>query len=180
MNLRPVMQVPIRLGVGAALAASILVLASGCASNTDPSGTWTRHQDLFTCDWEGGRNQGKLDFESDGRFSEKLTFKGREGPFGTSASGRWSVTGETLTLELNKTAGRDEVSDSTEHLRLLFQASRQSGSLMLTLTTIVHEDEAQKPLTIDLPSAERCTAVFERVKEKPRWTVALGALGRRS
>ncbi len=179
MNLRPAMRVPIRLGLGAALALSTLA-AGGCASNTDPSGSWTRHEDLFTCDWEGGRNQGKLDFESDGRFSEKLTFKGGDGPFGTSASGRWSVKGETLTLDLNKTAGRDEVSDSTEHLRLLFQASRQSGSLMLTLTTIVHEDAAQKPLTIDLPSAERCTAVFERVKEKPRWPAALGALGRRS
>lgn len=159
------MRLPNALCTGVFIAA--LLGASGCSPSLDPSGLWSRHQDLFTCDWEGGRNQGHMRFSPDGGFSESLLFRGTDRPFTTSASGRWWLVGETLTLDLTHLEGKNELAPSSERLKLMFRVARKNGFLLLTLTTIIHEDEdtSSHPVLTNVPDNERCTAIYERATE---------------
>jgi len=164
-----------------AVALLVVAFSAACAAQPQPSGTWVRRHDIFFCDWEGGHNQGSLSFANNGYFSERFNFDGDGKTFSTSASGRWSIQGETLTVDLDKSAGRGEEAPASQRMRLLFTAAQQSSALQLTLTKVVHEDSNQPKREIEVPNDERCTVVYERPAAKPRrWRNALAALGLRS
>ncbi len=141
-------------------------LLSGCSSSKiDPRGTWQRQQAIFACDWEGGRNIGRMTFGSDGSFSEKARFDWTDRTFLTSASGRWSMDGDHLTITLKQISGRDEVAPDSEHLQLIFKAAYRDKMLALTLLTAVHDEASQNKFLKLIPEDELCTAVYQRLPD---------------